>query len=94
MITSQAATTAVEQHGTIWFDANLNPVTPCVGQWFCEFDEYDDETLLDGAFVCYEGESFEHVSCGDQLVPVMRQTVSTEDGDVRPPRGVLLIRQA
>lgn len=31
--------TAAASAGTFFFDAQLNPVVPEVGQWFCEFDQ-------------------------------------------------------
>ena len=32
---------AIAAHGTVFFDSNLNPITPEPGSWFCEFDIID-----------------------------------------------------
>ena len=46
-LTYAACMAATKQHETIFFDANLNPVTPCDGQWFCEFDVGNGEWIGD-----------------------------------------------
>ena len=54
MITYEAARAALAANTTVFFDADLNPVAPEVGQWFCEFDINDDpevDSLRDEALV-------------------------------------------
>ena len=55
MIDKALALRAIETHGTIFFDIDLQPVVPQPGQWFCEFDDQylpeDSETLRDEAIV-------------------------------------------
>lgn len=96
---------AIAQHGTIFFDAELNPVTPQAGQWFCEYEliipEEGDDYLSDQALVEYVGPDDTVVWCdkanafvpyGD---PIRRHRVAPEhsDGD-RRVLGEILVRQA
>lgn len=78
---------AVAQHATVFFDADLTPIEPIVGQWFCEFDAYDGasgtESMRDEAMVEFLG-----MHAGRPMV--------AEEGDEaeeRRPRGIVLIRQ-
>lgn len=45
-INTQAALDAVRTHGTVFFDANLQPVVPTPGQWFCEFYDAHGAPML------------------------------------------------
>jgi hypothetical protein len=105
MIETAVARAAVASARTVFFDGQLNPVAPEVGQWFCEFDdEFDDGeygTLRDGDLVEYLGpddsatwndEAKEFLPYGD---PMLRHLVCTEYGDEpRRPRGLILVRQS
>jgi hypothetical protein len=42
---------AVLQHDTPYFDVDLNPVTPMVGQWFAEFTLREDGAVMPGDIV-------------------------------------------
>jgi hypothetical protein len=42
---------ATLQHGTIYFDAALNPVVPTVGQWFTEYFLREDNVVMEGDIV-------------------------------------------
>lgn len=75
---------AITAHATVFFDADLQPVTPIEGQWFCEFDVYDRacgyECLRDEALVEYTGNGL-----------VIEEG---EDAEERRPGGLVLILQA
>lgn len=105
MIKTAIASAAVASAGTVFFDGQLNPVVPEVGQWFCEFDDEFDAgesgTLRDGALVEYLGpdhgvtwndKAKEFLPYGD---PMLRHLVCTEYGDdPRRPWGLILVRQS
>lgn len=105
MFNTNAVVKAVEKHGTVFFDMNLNPVVPDVGQWFCEYDDEWDlgesNFVRDGAIVEYLGpddhvawnsEAQEFTPYGD---PMLRHLVATEYSDEpRRPQGRILILQA
>lgn len=94
-LTIEAAKAAIEQHKTVFFDRNLNPVMPQQGQWFCEFDdENGDANLIGGALVEYMGLSTKALLEGDTFVehPSHRVAGDYLDGD-REPRGLILILQ-
>lgn len=105
MFNTNTVVKAVEKHGTVFFDMNLNPVEPQVGQWFCEYDDEWDlgesNFVRDGALVEYlcpddhvtwSDEAKEFVPYGD---PMLRHLVCTEYSDEpRRPQGRILILQA
>lgn len=87
---------AVVRHETIFFDADLQPIVPQPGQWFCEYDielaEEGNEILRDGAIVEFVETEVASYSDGEQIV---RHWVTNEySDDWREPRGWALIRQA
>lgn len=96
---------AVQQHGTIFFDANLNPVVPEPGQWFCEYNavipEEGEDHLRDESLVEYLGpdESVVWLDSANAFVPfgspLYRYRVVPEyaDGD-RRVQGEILVRQS
>jgi hypothetical protein len=104
MLTPDQVHAAVKTHGTIFFDAQLNPVTPQIGQWFCEYElvipEEGDDFLRDDALVEYTGPDDRVVWCdkagafvpyGD---PIRRHRVAPEYSDCdRRVQGEILIRQ-
>jgi hypothetical protein len=52
MITIDQLQDAVLQHGTIYFDANLNPVVPQMGKWFVELTlDVEDGRVVEGDIV-------------------------------------------
>lgn len=88
---------AVARHGTVFFDGDLNPVTPEPGDWFCEFevDYAPDREVRDGDLVRYEGKGERSTLDGDTWVTVMRDMVWPEGADeCREPGGLVLIRQS
>lgn len=103
--TTEQLDSAVQQHGTIFFDAGLAPVVPQAGQWFCEYDvvipEEGDNFVRDEALVEYIGPCDAHAWCDKAGAfvpygnPIHRHRVAPEysDGD-RRPQGVVLIRQS
>ena len=103
MINRKQAEAAVQTHGTIFFDSNMNPVTPVMGMWFCEFDDeysHDPDQLRDESLVEYLGECESKV-CDNQAgefvaygAPMFRHRVMPENADSdRRPCGVVLIKQ-
>ena len=105
MIDKALALRAIETHGTIFFDIDLQPVVPQPGQWFCEFDDQylpeDSETLRDEAIVEYLGPceaqvfSQEHAAFIPYGDPKRRHRVATEYSESdRRPNGVILVRQS
>jgi len=97
-LTYERIRAATEQHGTVFFDADLNPVQPEPGQWFCEFDcdvDYEGEWFVrDEAFVRYEGLDDRHTLDGDKWVTVQKPVVWPEGADeCREPAGYILIAQ-
>lgn len=81
---------AVKEHNTVFFNDKLEPVVPVAGDWFCEFHIQPvyggGEQVRDEAFVEFiEGQD---VQAGKPFT-----AVAEEDGDVRRPRGDILIRQ-
>ena len=87
---------AVVRHETSCFDAELQPIVPQPGQWFCEYDidlaEEGNEILRDGALVEFVETEVARYSDGQALI---RHWVTTEYSDNwREPRGEALIRQA
>ena len=95
---------AVKQHGTIFFDANLNPVAPQEGQWFCEYHleipEEGDDYIIDGSLVEYLGPCDSYVldSAGKPAPygkPAERHRVRPECSESdRRPHGEILILQS
>jgi hypothetical protein len=59
MFTPAQVDAAIRAHGTIFFDSNLNPVEPQVGEWFCEYErvipEEADAFIRDESLVEYCG---------------------------------------
>lgn len=93
-LTLQNAELAVATHGTVFFDAELNPVVPEIGQWFCEFDEYGGK-LRDEALVEYLGLDTCAVLVDGQIVERPVNWVITEYSEAgRAPHGIVLIRQS
>ena len=89
---------AIARSGTIFFDAELNPVQPKAGQWFCEFDIIDtyegNEIVRDEALVEYLGEEDQHTFGPDsELLTSRVHQVAPEDSDARQPNGWVLILQ-
>ena len=87
---------AVVRHETIFFDADLQPIVPQPGQWFCEYDiDFSwegNEILREGSLVEFVATGVVRYSDGEQLI---RHWVATEySDDCREPRGEALIRQA
>ena len=96
ILTPENIRAAVVRHETIFFDADLQPIRPQPGQWFCEYDielaEDGDEILRDGALVEFVDTELARYSDGQALI---RHWVTTEYSDNwREPRGEALIRQA
>jgi hypothetical protein len=89
-ITSESLKAAVQQHNSVFFDADLRPVQPQAGQWFCEVYIEPGRVQYD-ALVEYVGQS--EVWLGTDNAE-MRHDVS-EDGaeDTRSPLGDALILQ-
>lgn len=88
------ALAAASKHKTVFFDAELNPVMPQEGQWFCEFDEYDGQ-LRDEALVEYLGISTKAVLVNGTLEEYQTHAVITEHAESdREPSGIVLIRQS
>jgi hypothetical protein len=46
MLETAVASAAVARADTIFFNAQLNPVVPEVGQWFCEYDALAEASRL------------------------------------------------
>ena len=87
---------AVVRHETIFLDAELQPIVPQPGQWFCEYDilfaDEGNEILSEGALVEFVETEVARYTDGEQLV---RHWVTTEYSDeCREPIGEALIRQA
>ena len=87
---------AVVRHETIFFDADLQPITPAAGQWFCEYDIYvtyeGNEILRDEALVEFVETYLWKFSDG---ATVSQHLVCPEnDEELRNPRGEALILQA
>lgn len=86
--------------GAVYFDANLNPVEPQVGQWFCELDivtEDGDEIIEGGALVEFLGADTQYVwsQAEQDFVGIQRHLVCDESAeDARAPHGVALMLQA
>lgn len=103
MIRTQNAKDAVKAHGTVFFTSNLAPVTPRIGQWFCEFDlrEDDNSTLQDEDLVEYCGPD-DSMTFGDHGAiipaepnPARRHLVRPDGWDcARRVSGLVLILQA
>lgn len=87
---------AIKAHGTIFFDADLNPVVPQERQWFCEYEhvipETDDPAFMrDEALVEFVETAEYRFSDG---TPCVRHMVYDEQADeCRLARGCVLIRQ-
>jgi hypothetical protein len=96
---------AIAKHGTVFFDADLNPVVPQVGQWFCEYvlviPEKGDNYIQDDALVEYAGPD-DSVVWDDSFhaflpygAPMLRHRVVPEYSDSdRRVQGGILIRQS
>jgi hypothetical protein len=80
----------------LFFDADLNPVTPQVGEWYCEVDwdtDIDgDDFVTEGALVRYEGTSISTLTDGTSQAR-HRVTPDGDDED-RTPQGMVLVRQS
>ena len=72
---------AASANGARFFDGELNPVVPVVGEWFAEFEPFEHESFWDADLV--------------QVVEVEGRVLVLPEGDdeCRPPRGIALIRQ-
>jgi hypothetical protein len=105
-ITAQQIRALVAQHGTIFFDKNLKPITPKAGQWFCEFDDELDGgesgELWGEALVEYVGpQNPMYLDSSGREYPAItdpkRRHLVSADGqewDVREPYGYFLMLQA
>lgn len=92
-LTLENALNAASRHGTVFFDADLNPVVPQEGQWFCEFDEHDGR-LRDEALVEYLGVVAKAVLVNGKFEECPAHSVIPEYAESdREPRGIVLIRQ-
>ena len=90
MITPESLKAAVQQHGSMFFDADLKPVQPVPGQWFCEAYIEQDQVQYD-ALVEYVGRSEVWLGLGNTE---LRHEVAEEGSDeARSPRGDALILQ-
>lgn len=80
----KTASLAISEHRTQFFDAELRPIVPQIGQWFCEFENLDDDTddLSAEALVEYRGAS----QSGHRVLP------EYADCD-REQRGLILVLQ-
>ena len=88
------ALAAVNQHKTVFFDAELKPVVPQDGQWFCEYDEHAGH-LRDEAIVEYLGSSTKALYVDGGFVDYPTHSVAEEHAESdREPRGIVLIRQS
>jgi hypothetical protein len=88
MLTIEQLHAAVLQHDTIYFDANLNPVVPQIGQWFVELtlDVIDDRVV--------EGDIVEIVDVNDDgLQGVVALVAAEGDEECRGNRADVLILQ-
>ena len=104
MFTPAQIDAATKAHGTLFFDADLNPVVPQEGQWFCEYHleipEEGDDYMTDGNLVEYLGPCDNYVinDAGEAAPygkPAERHRVRPEYADDdRRPRGEILIRQS
>lgn len=97
-LTLENAHAAVAKHGTVFFDAELNPVIPQVGEYFCEFDAAfsaeDDLYLRAELLVQYVGHTTRLVVGGAEVTEQPSHLV-VEDGNERDrePYGIILVRQ-
>lgn len=93
--TSEQVREAVKAHNTIFFNADLQPVEPKEGQWFCEFhvDDSDEEVLAE-AIVEYLGMSESAFLTDNGWVEVKDHRVASEyDESDRRPYGDILVLQ-
>lgn len=80
-------------HETVFFDAELRPVVPVEGQWFCEFEIHGDEVRAE-ALVEYVGEIGDAEWNGESFEIITRPYVRDEYSESeRRPRGAVLILQ-
>lgn len=88
---------AIKFHGTIFFDRNLNPVLPQVGQWFCEYEQVTPEEgepfIRDEALVEYCGPSEAGGWSGSPVRVVHRVQPDGSDCD-RNTDALFLVRQS
>jgi hypothetical protein len=95
--TPQQVRAAIEQHGTAFFDFNLQPVQPREGQWFCEFsieEALEGEEVRDADLVEYIGTTTSYVLSDSGTTPIVRHAVMPEGADEdRQPAGDVLILQ-
>lgn len=90
---------AAEATKAIFFNVNLEPVVPLVGDWFCEMDwdtDFEgDDFVREGSLVEYLGEDESHTFAPDgSLVTRKCHRVMEDDADSdREPRTLCLIRQ-
>lgn len=97
-LTLENAQAAVAKHGTVFFDTDLNPVIPQVGEYFCEFDAAfgaeDDLYLRAELLVRYVGVTTRLIA-GTAGVTEKPSHLVVEDGNERDrePYGIILVRQ-
>lgn len=95
-LTPDTIRAAVARHETGWFDMNLNPVVPQVGQRFSEVEvgEADEgnATVFEEGEVTYGGFQQRTTFNGHRWVTETVEVV-WDDRDVRTPRGEILILQ-
>lgn len=78
---------AVLQSDTIYFDADLNPVVPTVGQWFAEFTLREDGVIMPGDIVEIVDVTFDHLQW------VFAMVASEDDEGCHASRADILILQ-
>lgn len=83
MLNLNSVRAAISLHETVFLSADLEPIEPRKGQWFCEFDvdfaEEGNEILRDQALVEYIGQG---------------EVYDEQCDEFRRPRGFVLILQS
>ena len=97
-LTIAAINAAVAAHGGPFFDCDLRPVVPVVGQWFCEYSQDCDyegrDRVRDEALVEYLGPDEQHTFGPNGLETRTVHIVAEDGGDCRQPREQCLILQS
>lgn len=98
-LTPQRVREVSKQHATIFFNADLQPIQPKEGQWFCEIhliDTADGEEVAAEAIVEFLGTSDSAYLADGQWIHFTDHRVASEydEGDRRPYGDILILQGA